>query len=83
MPAARQYGLRAGLLDAVRGQRLIQRRRIRARLEARLELVRTSGCSAYNCELAAIVEEHRTELMTMDAKILKAFPKIALPMAAA
>jgi predicted nucleic acid-binding protein len=42
-----------------------------------LELVRTSDCSAYDCEFVAVAEETGTNLVTMDAKLLKAFPKIA------
>jgi predicted nucleic acid-binding protein len=42
-----------------------------------LELVRASDCSAYDCEFVAIAEELGTTVVTMDAKLLKAFPKIA------
>ena len=41
-----------------------------------LELVRDSNCSAYDCEFVAVAEDLGTALVTMDAKLLKAFPKL-------
>lgn len=43
-----------------------------------LELVRDSDCSAYDCEFAALASRLGVKLMTMDAKLLKAFPKLAV-----
>ncbi len=40
-----------------------------------LELVHTSDCSAYDCEFVAVAQMLRTVLFSMDAKILKAFPR--------
>lgn len=51
--------------------------------EALLELVRDSDCSEYVCELAALAMKLQTKLFTLDAKLLKAFPKRAVPLAAA
>ncbi|MDN5923471.1 MAG: type II toxin-antitoxin system VapC family toxin [Xanthomonadales bacterium] len=42
-----------------------------------LELVQVSSCSAYDCEFVALAEALGTHLVTMDAKLIKAFPKIA------
>jgi predicted nucleic acid-binding protein len=42
-----------------------------------LELVRQSDCSAYDCEFIALAERLDTQLITMDKKLLKAFPKRA------
>ena len=39
-----------------------------------LELVRDSDCSAYDCEFIALAEKLETTLVTMDKKLLKAFP---------
>lgn len=39
-----------------------------------LELVRDSDCSAYDCEYAALAIRLGTTLVTMDRKLLKAFP---------
>jgi predicted nucleic acid-binding protein len=46
-----------------------------------LELVRDSNCSAYDCEFIALAEMLETKLVTMDAKLLNAFPKVALRLA--
>lgn len=43
-----------------------------------LELVTSSGCSAYDCEFVALAEDLGTELVTVDKKILKEFPQIAV-----
>jgi len=42
-----------------------------------LELVRDSDCSAYDCEFVALAMTLGVKLVTMDAKILRAFPKHA------
>lgn len=41
-----------------------------------LELVQASSCSAYDCEFVALAEMLATTLVTMDAKLIKAFPKV-------
>ena len=46
-----------------------------------LELVKASDCSAYDCEFIALAETLGTRLSTMDAKLLRAFPRVALPLA--
>ena len=48
-----------------------------------LELVRESDCSAYDCEFVTLARTLRTKLVTMDAKQLKAFPGVAIALAAA
>lgn len=47
-----------------------------------LELVRDSDCSAYDCEFAALAMALGVKLVTMDAKLLKAFPKHVRPLGA-
>jgi predicted nucleic acid-binding protein len=47
-----------------------------------LELVRDSDCSAYDCEFVALAIALGVKLVTMDAKLLKAFPKCAVPLSA-
>jgi len=47
-----------------------------------LELVRDSDCSAYDCEFVALAMTLRVKLVTMDTKILKAFPNHAVSLAA-
>jgi predicted nucleic acid-binding protein len=43
-----------------------------------LELVRDSECSAYDCEFVALAIKLGTKLVTMDGKILRAFPSTAV-----
>ena len=45
-----------------------------------LELVRDSDCSAYDCEFVALAMKLGVALVTMDAKLLRAFPERALPL---
>jgi predicted nucleic acid-binding protein len=45
-----------------------------------LELVRDSDCSAYDCEFIALALTLGVKLITMDAKLLKTFPKHAVPL---
>jgi predicted nucleic acid-binding protein len=47
-----------------------------------LELVRDSDCSAYDCEFVALAMNLDVKVVTMDAKLLKAFPKYAVPLSA-
>ena len=50
--------------------------------DAVLELVRDSDCSAYDCEFIALAIKLNTRLVTMDKKLLRAFPKRAVALAA-
>lgn len=43
-----------------------------------LELVRDSDCSAYDCEFIALAIQLDTNLVSMDKKLLKAFPNRAV-----
>lgn len=45
-----------------------------------LELIRESDCSAYDCEFVGLAVQNDCKLVTMDKQILKAFPKIAVPL---
>jgi predicted nucleic acid-binding protein len=42
-----------------------------------LKLVRDSDCSAYDCEFVVLAKHLGIKLVTMDKKILHAFPEIA------
>lgn len=46
--------------------------------QAVLELVRDSDCSAYDCEFVALAAKLETTLLTMDKKLLRAFPSRAV-----
>jgi predicted nucleic acid-binding protein len=48
-----------------------------------LELVRDSDCSAYDCEFIALAMRLGTKMVTMDKKLLRAFPKRAIALSAA
>lgn len=48
-----------------------------------LELVRDTDCSAYDCEFAALAMRLGVKLVTMDSKLLRAFPKHAVSLTAA
>ena len=47
-----------------------------------LELVRDSDCSACDCEFVALAMKLKTKLVTMDGKLLRAFPKHAISLTA-
>lgn len=47
-----------------------------------LELVRDSECSAYDCEFVALAAKLGTKLVTMDGKVLRSFPGIAVALSA-
>lgn len=42
-----------------------------------LALIRHSDCSAYDCEFVALARRLRVRLVTVDKKLLKAFPSAA------
>ena len=46
--------------------------------ETVLKLVRDSDCSAYDCEFIALAIKLNTQLVTVDKKLLKAFPESAV-----
>ena len=46
------------------------------------ELARDSDCSAYDCEFVALAMKLDTKLVTMDKKLLRAFPKRAIALSA-
>lgn len=48
-----------------------------------LELVRDSDCSAYDCEFIALGIQLDVKVVTMDRKLLKAFPRHATPLSGA
>jgi predicted nucleic acid-binding protein len=47
-----------------------------------LQLVRDSECSAYDCEFVALAMKLGTKLVTMDGKLLRAFPGITVALSA-
>lgn len=47
-----------------------------------LDLVRSSDCSAYDCEFVALAMQLNTKLVTEDKKLLRAFPAHAVALSA-
>jgi predicted nucleic acid-binding protein len=47
-----------------------------------LRLADESGCSAYDCEFVALARALSVPLVSNDREVLKAFPAIAVPLAA-
>lgn len=47
-----------------------------------MELVRDSECSAYDCEFVALAAQLGVQLVTMDAKLLRTFPRLAVTLPA-
>jgi predicted nucleic acid-binding protein len=45
-----------------------------------LELANQSGCSAYDCEFIAVAKTFGAKLVTADKQVLRAFPRIAVPL---
>jgi len=48
-----------------------------------LELVRDSDCTAYDCEFVSLAMRLGVKLVTMDSRLLKAFPQHAMALPAA
>ena len=48
-----------------------------------LELVRDSECTAYDCEFVSLAMRLGVKLVTMDSKLLRAFPRHAMALPAA
>lgn len=48
-----------------------------------LELVRDSECTAYDCEFVSLAMRLGVKLVTMDSKLLRAFPQHAITLPAA
>lgn len=61
---------------------LLQGAEFEVESSAVLELVRDSDCSAYDCEFIALAMKLDTKLVTMDKKLLRAFPKRATALVA-
>ncbi len=48
-----------------------------------LKLSSTSGCSAHDCEFVSLAIMQNTRLVTMDKKVLNAFPGVAMSLSGA
>lgn len=59
---------------------LLRGREYEVESTAVLELVQDSDCSSYDCEFIALAKLLELKLVTMDKKLLKAFPQVATPL---
>lgn len=57
---------------------LMHEREYQVRSRHVLELAASSGCSAYDCEFVATAQDLAVPLVTVDKKVLKQFPTIAI-----
>jgi len=48
-----------------------------------LELVRVSGCTAYDCEFFSVALRLGVKMLTADGRVLKAFPQYTVAFSAA
>lgn len=76
--------LRKGLLPLDRAlalqeeaERLMAGREFQVQSSAVLQLAKSSGCSAYDCEFIAVARDLGIRLFTADKGLLTAFPEIA------
>ena len=72
--------LDAALIAMHSAEELIGSREYRVSTERVLELAAQSKCTAYDCEYVALAQELGVSLVTADKQLLKAFPKIAVPL---
>lgn len=63
---------------ASEAEKIVHGREYQVSSHSVLSLVAVSKCSAYDCEFVALAEHLRLPLITSDAGLLKAFPKIAV-----
>jgi predicted nucleic acid-binding protein len=61
---------------------LLRGREYEVASQAVMDLVVASGCSAYDCEFVALARHLAAPPLTMDAKLLSAFPKGTRPLSA-
>lgn len=74
IPASQESQFRSGCRIAGRGRKLLAGGEYEVDSTSVLELVRDSDCSAYDCEFVALAEKLDVKLVTMDKKLLRAFP---------
>ncbi len=64
-----------------RAEKLLHERELPVSSRVVLELVTKSSCTAYDCEFVAAAREHGVPLVTMDKRVLREFPHLAISMA--
>jgi predicted nucleic acid-binding protein len=66
-----------------KAERLMAGREFQVQSDAVLQLAKTSGCSAYDCEFIAVAQDLGIRLFTADKGLRAAFPEIARALPAA
>ncbi len=74
----RQLSGAEALEVVTRAEEILSGREYTVSSERVLALAATSGCTAYDCEYAALAEDLRVPLVTSDRQILRAFPRTAI-----
>ena len=68
----------SALLSLRSAEEVISGRAYNVSSEKVLELVKDSGCTAYDCEYVALAQDLGVPLVTADKQVLRSFPKIAV-----
>ena len=74
----RDMTMESALLSLRSAEEVIGGREYSVSSEKVLELVKNSGCSAYDCEYVTLARDLGVSLVTADKQILRAFPKTAV-----
>lgn len=61
-------------------EELMLRREFAVNSDEVLDLAKTSGCTAYDCEFVALAKKLGVKLVTSDKKLIAAFPTVAVSM---
>ena len=70
--------MESALLSLRSAEEVIGGREYKVSSEKVLELVKNSGCTAYDCEYVALAQDLKVPLVTTDKQLLRAFPKTAV-----
>ncbi len=70
--------LSEALLIAHRAEIRMRNREFWAASDRVLKFAETSGCTAYDCEFVSVASDLKLPLVTLDKKVLRAFPSIAV-----
>jgi len=70
--------MESALLSLRSAEEVIGDREYKVSSEKVLELVKNSGCTAYDCEYVALAQDLKVPLLTTNQQLLRAFPKTAV-----
>ena len=75
----KKMGIETAVKTAEAAQRFLSAAEFAVSFYKVLELASQTSCSAYDCEYVVLASDLRVPLLTTDKKLLKTFPKIAMP----